>query len=140
MPDDAIRTFFENLRRFFWHPRRASRAAPLRPLAAVWLFCVAAGAGVGALGWGDGFAVMMFAPVYAMLDDVIAGVRHRWAAFAAGLAAGYWAGRLVRPGADVRSDAVWADYPSLVLGSLAALAVFAAISRLPRAGANPPER
>jgi hypothetical protein len=79
-------------------PRQASRdAAPARPLARVWVFVVAAGAGAATLGWGDMVVVVMFVGiVQALLDDVIKGVRHRRPAFVAALSAGWSADRLIR--------------------------------------------
>ncbi|MGW1498138.1 hypothetical protein ACWCQW_06030 [Streptomyces mirabilis] len=125
--------FTESVRRFFWLPRGASRdAAPVRPLARVWVFVVAAGAGAAALGWGDMVVVVMFAGiVQALLDDVIKGVRHRWAAFVAALSAGWSADRLITAVVSAPTDPNWTDWPGLACGSLAAFATFVAITRLP---------
>ncbi|MER5341235.1 hypothetical protein ABT030_13020 [Streptomyces mirabilis] len=100
------------MRRFFWLPRQASRgAAPVRPLARVWVFVVAAGAGAAALGWGDMVVVVMFVgTVQALLDDVV---------------------RAVVSAPTDPDWAEWADWPGLACGSLAAFATFVAITRLP---------
>ncbi|MFD8220454.1 hypothetical protein ACFV2U_43985 [Streptomyces sp. NPDC059697] len=125
--------FTESVRRFFWLPRQASRdAAPVRPLARVWVFVVAAGAGAAALGWGDMMVVVMFVGiVQALLDDVIKGVRHRWPAFVTALSAGWSADRLTRAVVSAPADPDWADWPGLVCGSLAAFATFVAVTHLP---------
>ncbi|MGW7049164.1 hypothetical protein ACWGDT_42215 [Streptomyces avermitilis] len=102
------RGFTEGARRFFWFPRRASRgAAPLRPPAWCRLLGVARGAGAAALGWSDGVDLMAVATVFALPDDVIKGVRHRWPAFAVGALGGWAAGRLVTGGACVSGDPGW---------------------------------
>ncbi|MFD7003476.1 hypothetical protein ACFWA5_46350 [Streptomyces mirabilis] len=68
--------FTESVRRFFRLPRQASRdAAPVRPLARVRVFVVAAGAGAAALDWGDMVVVVMFVGIVQALLDVIKGVR-----------------------------------------------------------------
>lgn len=105
--------FTESVRRFFWLPRQASRdAAPVRPLARVWVFAVAAGAGAAALGWGDMVVVVMFVGiVQALLDDVTKGVRHRWPAFVAALSAGWSADRLIRAVVSAPTDPDWAGRP-----------------------------
>jgi hypothetical protein len=129
--DDEDRTFSDRLRRFFWLPRETPRGpAPIWPLIRVWLFCIAVGAGASALGWGDGLGLMVLGTVFAMLDDVVKAVRCRWPAFAVGLLAGWSAEKLASAGLSAPTAPVWADFPSLAFGSLAALATFAAITRL----------
>ncbi|MFE9993968.1 hypothetical protein [Streptomyces avermitilis] len=131
-PDGRGRGFTEGVRRFFWFPRQASRgAAPLRPLAWCWLFGVAWGAGAAALGWSDGVDLMVVVTVFALLDDVIKGVRHRWPAFVVGSLSGWAAGRLVTGGVSASGDSGWAAYSGLAAGTLVACAIFAAITRLP---------
>jgi peptidoglycan/LPS O-acetylase OafA/YrhL len=132
--DDRYRsyTFVESVRRFFWLPREVPQApAPALPLARVGIFNVAAGAGIAALGWGDQVVLIMLGSMFAMVDDVIKGVRYRWPGFVVGLAAAWGADRLVRAVNSAPADPDWADYPALATGSLAALVAFAAITRLP---------
>lgn len=133
-PDDGDRgrTFTDGLRRFFWLPRQTPRGvAPVWPLIRVWLFCVALGAGVSALGWSDGLGLMAVITVYAMLDDVGKGMRYRWPAFTVGLLLGWSADKLTSAGLSAPTDPDWADYAGLALGSLVAPAAFAAVTRLP---------
>jgi uncharacterized membrane protein YccC len=131
MSDSRMRTFIDNLARFFLLPRQAQRGdAPVLPLVRVWLFCLAAGAGLSALGWSEASVVMVVGTVCGMLDDVGKGVRNRWPALGVGLLAGWSVDKLVGVGMSAPTDPDWADYPDLALGSLAALAAFAAITRL----------
>ncbi|PBC61377.1 hypothetical protein BKI49_25680 [Streptomyces sp. Tue6028] len=132
MPDDEGRGFAGGVRRFVRWPREVPRGpAQVVPLARVGLFSIAAGAGIAALGWGDQVVLMALGPVYAMADDVIKGVRHRWPGFAVGLAAGWGSGVLARAAASAPADPDWADWPALAAGSLVALVAFAAVTRLP---------
>ncbi|MFD4627638.1 hypothetical protein [Streptomyces sp. NPDC058475] len=135
MSDDRDRrfTFIERVRRFFWLPREVPRGpAPILPLTRVWIFgVVAVGAGFAALGWGDWLYVIVISTVFALLDDVIEGVRHRWPAFVVALPAGWAADRLVRAVTSAPRDPDWAHYPGLVVGALVAFAVFVVITRLP---------
>ncbi|WP_327431822.1 hypothetical protein [Streptomyces sp. NBC_01236] len=130
---DKARGFAERVRRFFWLPRGASRrAAPVMPLARVWVAFVAVAAGAAAVGWGDMVVVLIFVgTVSALTDDVADGVRYRWPACVVGLLAGWGAGQLVRAGTPAPADPDWVDYPALAVGSLVAFVVFAAITRLP---------
>jgi hypothetical protein len=130
--DDRDRGFVRNVGRFVWWPRGARRvAAPIRPLARVWLFCVGTGAGAAAIGWSEGPVLMVLGMVFALLDDVIEGVRYRWPAFVVGQLAGWHAARLVKVGTSAPADPDWADYPAVAFGTLVAIAVFAAVTRLP---------
>lgn len=129
---DGDRGFVERARRFFWLPRREPRdAAPVLPLARVWLCGGAVAAGTVVIGWFDVVVLAVVGTVFAMLDDVIKGVRHRWPAFVVGLGAGWSVGRLVGAGVPASVDPDWASYSGLVCGSLAAFVAFAAITRLP---------
>ncbi|GAA4052940.1 hypothetical protein [Streptomyces shaanxiensis] len=123
----------QSVRRFFWLPRGTPRhpAQPV-PLLRVWLALLALGAGGAALGleW-EGTFVMWLGTVYAMLDDVIKGVRHRWPAFAAALAVGWVVDRLAYAVVPAASDSLWGEYGVYVAWTLAALATFTAITRLP---------
>ncbi|MEV7344932.1 hypothetical protein [Streptomyces sp. NPDC093544] len=83
-----------------------------------------------ALGWTDAVVVIGVGTVGAMVDDLINGVRYRWPALTVGLLVFWSVGRLVRTGMPAPADPDWADYPALVCGSLAALVVFAAITRI----------
>lgn len=129
---DRARGFVESVRRFFWLPPGEQRdVAPVLPLARVWFFGAAAGAGAVAIGWFDVAVLVVVGTVYALLDDVIKGVRHRWPAFVVGLGVGWSVGTLVDAGVPASVDPGWASYPGLVCGSLAAFVAFAAITRLP---------
>ena len=131
--DGSERTnFTEAVRRFFRLPAQATRdPAPVVPLARVWLIgCLAFGAGLAALGWGDELSLMGVVTVLSLLDDVIKGVRYRWPAFGSGLLAGWAVTRLANAVIPAPDDPDWADYPGLALGTLAAFLAFAAITRL----------
>ncbi|MFD4530095.1 hypothetical protein ACFWP7_40570 [Streptomyces sp. NPDC058470] len=103
---------------------------PIRPLVWSWFFFAAAGAGIVAVGWTEFVDLIALWTVLAMVDDVTKGVRNRWPAFITGLLVLWSVGRLVRRGMPAPADPDWADYPALVCGSLAALVVFAAITRI----------
>jgi hypothetical protein len=130
--DNKERGFVASTRRFFWWPREEAReAAPVPPLARVWALAAAIGAGLVAIGWEDQVQLIVLATVFAMLDDVIEGVRNRWPALILGLAAGWGADKLLRAMVSAPADPDWADYPPLVTGTLVAFVTFAAITRLP---------
>jgi hypothetical protein len=122
-----------DVRRFFWLPRELPRgsAAPWPTLQA-WLFCLAVGAAGAALGWeNQGPMLMMVVVLMDMLENVAKGVRHRWPAFVAALAVGWGADRLASAGVPA-SGSLWGGYSVYALWTLAALATFAGITRLPR--------
>ncbi|MFF1450776.1 hypothetical protein ACFVYF_21930 [Streptomyces sp. NPDC058274] len=140
--DHAPRGFTRSVRRFFWLPRDAPRdAAPIRPLARVWAALAVVGAGFAALGWGDMVVIVcVLGVLHALVDEVNNGVRHRWPAFVAALGAGWAVDRLVRAVTSAPTDPDWADYPGLAAGSLAAFAIFVAVTRLPGRPAGGPVR
>jgi hypothetical protein len=133
MPDEERRGVVQHVRRFFRLPRGTPRGpAPARPLVHVWLFGLAAGAAATAVGWGDdGTLVMMVWAELAILDDVIAGVRHRWPAFLGSLVAGTAVNRLARA-ALPDFHRPWVHYCVYAVMTLAALTTFVAVTRLPR--------
>jgi hypothetical protein len=129
--DDEDRGFVEGVRRFFWFPRGEPReAAPIAPLARVWFFGSAAVAGCVAVGWTGFVDFIVIGTVFAMLEDLITGVRNRWPAFIAGLLVFWSVGKSAWRVMPAPADPDWADYPVLVCGSLAAFVVFAAITRV----------
>ncbi|MET7701727.1 MULTISPECIES: hypothetical protein [unclassified Streptomyces] len=129
--DGSERGFVEGVRRFFRLPGQAAGdPAPVVPLAQAWLFCLAFGAFMAAIGWGDQVLVMALVTVLALLDDVTKGVRYRHPAFGGGLLVGWAAGRLAHAAIPAPDDPDWADYPGLAVGTLAAFVTFAAITRL----------
>ena len=120
-----------SVRRFFWLPRGTpQKPAPLVPSLLIWGFCLVAGAVAAAAGWVEGPVVRTLAAVWCMLDDVIEGVRHRWPAFAAGLAVCWGVNRLAHLLVP-DSDSQWGEYAVYAATTLAALAMFVAVSRLP---------
>jgi hypothetical protein len=131
--DDAEPGFTRSVRRLFRLPRDTPRdAAPILPLARVWAAVAVVGAGIAAIGGGDMVVVVcVLGVLHALVDEVINGVRHRWPAFAAAVGAGWAVDRLVRAVTSAPADPDWADYPGLAAGSLAAFAVFVAVTRLP---------
>ncbi len=120
----------QHITRFFRPPREARRQPPTfaRQLAGLWLFALAFGAGLSALGWDVEFGMVLLLLFY---GDIIEGVRHRWPAALAAVAALWGGGRLtsaVLPGA---LDNAWAQSVESAVGVTLGLAVSAAITRLP---------
>ncbi|MCF3135970.1 hypothetical protein [Streptomyces olivochromogenes] len=105
--------------------------APVLAHVRVWLLCAAVAAGGAALSWHDSPALVPMFTAFAMIDDVAKGVRHRWPALLAGTLAG-WATLI---GADAAlptpADSDWRTYSAFTSASLAALAVFVVVTRLP---------
>ncbi|MET7442935.1 hypothetical protein ACFYQQ_00145 [Streptomyces sp. NPDC005496] len=106
-------------------------AAPLVPLARVWLFDLVYGACVAAAGWRDAVDFMVVIAMLGMADAIDEKVRHGWWALAAGVAAGTSVLPLAREAGLGSEDSPWAAYPVFAAASLVALAVFAAVTRLP---------
>lgn len=125
-----------SVRRFFWLPRGTPHhpAQPV-PLLRVWFGLLALGAGGAALGleW-EGTFVMWLGTVFAMLDDVIEGVRHRWPAFVTAMAVGWGVDRLAHVVVPDASDSLWGEYGVHAVWTLAALSTFVAVTRLPSRG------
>ncbi|WP_405590968.1 hypothetical protein [Streptomyces sp. NBC_01092] len=121
-----------SVRRFFRIPRGEPRhPSRVLPSLRICVFCLAVGALAAWAGWDEGPVVMTVAAVWSMLDDVIDGVRHRWPAFAAGLAVGWSVNRLMHASLNA-PDSPWGEYPVYASTTLAALATFVAITHLPR--------
>ncbi|MGW6903563.1 hypothetical protein [Streptomyces sp. NPDC054940] len=119
-----------SVRRFFWLPRGTPRhPSPVVPTLRISAFCLAVGALAAWAGWDEGPIVMTVATVWSMLDDVIDGVRHRWPAFAAGLAVGWGVNRLAHASLHA-PDASWGEYSVHASTTVAALATFVAVTRL----------
>ncbi|MFE5814576.1 hypothetical protein ACFQ6S_14385 [Streptomyces sp. NPDC056479] len=122
----------QSVRRFFRLPRGTPRhPSPVVPTLRIWGFCLAVGALAAWAGRDEGPIVMTLATVWSMLDDVIDGVRHRWPAFAAGLAVGWAVNRLAHASLHA-PDGSWGEYAVFASTTLAALATFVALTRLPR--------
>lgn len=69
----------QHITRFFRPPRGAPRQPPTfaRQLVALWLFALALGAGLIAIGWDAEFGMALLLLFY---GDIIDGVRYRWTA------------------------------------------------------------
>ncbi|WP_234342903.1 hypothetical protein [Streptomyces fulvoviolaceus] len=121
-----------DVRRFFWLPRETPRSPVAAwPTLQVWLFCLAVGAVGAALSWEEqGPLLMMVVVLMEMFENVVKGVRHRWPAFVAALAVGWGVNRLAYAGVP-DSDSLWGGYCVYALWTLAALATFVAVTRLP---------
>lgn len=120
-----------NVRRFFWLPRGTPRRRALtRGLRRLGVFLLGMGAVAAAIGWDMGTIAMTVGAVWSMIDEVIAGVRHRWPAFLAGLAVGWGVNRLmyaVLPAAH----SSWVQYCVHASTTVALLATFVGVSHLP---------
>ncbi|WP_404200555.1 hypothetical protein [Streptomyces tauricus] len=120
----------QHITRFFRPPRGAPRQPPTfaRQLVALWLFALALGAGLIAIGWDAEFGMALLLLFY---GDIIDGVRYRWTAALAAVTVLLAASRLtgaVLPGS--LNDA-WAHSVGSAVGITLGLAVSAAITRLP---------
>jgi hypothetical protein len=113
------------------HDVTPRRAAPLAPLARAWLFGLVYGACMAAVGWRDAMDFTVLTAVFAMADGIDEKVRLGSWALAAGVAAGTSVLFLARAAGLGPDDSPWAAYPVLAAASLAALTVFAAVTRLP---------
>jgi len=125
--------FKRDVQRFFWLPPDVPRP-PAQVLANlwIWLLCLAVGALGAALGLEEeGPVVMTTLVLLNLLDDVSTGVRHRWPAFVAALASGWGVNRFAHASVP-SSDSLWDEYGIYALWTLAAMATFVAVSRLPR--------
>ncbi|MFI1409113.1 hypothetical protein ACH4Y0_04110 [Streptomyces sp. NPDC020707] len=120
----------QHITRFFRPPRGAGQppATFARQLMGLWLFALAFGAGLTAIGWDDEFGMALLLLFY---GDIIDGVRYRWTAIFAALAVLTVAGRLTRAALPGSLDHAWAQSVGSAVGVTLALAVTAAITRLP---------
>ncbi|MFE9674648.1 hypothetical protein ACFYO5_11085 [Streptomyces sp. NPDC006259] len=121
---------------FFWLPRGARRQPPtsVRRLVGFWLFMLAFGAGLTALGWDDDFGgshLMALLFLFHIVDDISDGVRHRWPAALAAVAVLWGATRLTSAVLPGSLDDAWALSVAAAVGVTLGLAVSAAITRLP---------
>ncbi|MFG2650734.1 hypothetical protein [Streptomyces sp. NPDC048436] len=134
-------TLVQRVTRSFWLPRGADRRqpTPTRRLLALWLAALVFGAGITALGWDDGFGgstVMAVMLLFHVGDDIIGGVRHRWPAALAALAALLGASRVTHAVLPDSLDAAWAETIAAGAGVTLGFAVAAAITRLPERSAG----
>lgn len=124
--------FARHIRRFFWLPRDTPRhPSAAVPQLRVCLFLLAMGAFAAAVDWDEGTFAMTIGAVWSMLDDVIKGVRLRWPAFVAGLAVGWGVNRLAHAAVS-SAGSPWGEYAVHAATTVAVLATFVGVSRLPR--------
>ncbi|WP_234358608.1 hypothetical protein [Streptomyces sp. NRRL B-24085] len=125
----------QHITRFFWPWHGARRQPPtsVRRLVWLWLFALAFGAGFTALGWDDfdGSFLMAMLLLFHVVDDISDGVRHRWPAALAAVAALWGATRLTSAVLPGSLDNAWAQSVAAAVGFTLGLAVSAAITRLP---------
>ncbi|MDQ0757457.1 hypothetical protein [Streptomyces canus] len=126
----------QHITRFFWLTRGARRQPPtsVRRLVGLWLFALAFGAGLTALGWDDDFGgsyLMALLLLFHIVGDIIGGVRHRWPAALAAVAVLWGASRLTSAVLPGSLDDAWAQSVAAAVGVSLGLAVSAAITRLP---------
>ncbi|PSM39114.1 hypothetical protein C6Y14_34305 [Streptomyces dioscori] len=93
----------------------------------LWLFALAFGAGLTAIGWDDEFGMVLLL----FYGDIIDGVRYRWTATLASLTVLSAASRLTRAVLPGSLDDAWAHSVGSAVGVTLGLAVSAAITRLP---------
>ncbi|WP_069757816.1 hypothetical protein [Streptomyces sp. LUP47B] len=129
-------TVVQRITRFFWIPRGAGRQQPTPywRLIGVWLLVLAFGATVTAVGWDDEFGgsyIMAVMLLWNVVDDIIDGVRHRWPAALAAVAALSGASQLTSAVLPGSLEAAWAATIASAAGVTLGFAVAAAITRLP---------
>ncbi|MFJ4632939.1 hypothetical protein [Streptomyces sp. NPDC088847] len=125
--------------RFLWLPRGAVRRQPtfVRQLVGLWVFALAFGAGLTAIGWDNEFGMALLLMFY---GDIIDGVRYRWTAVLASITVLSAAGVLTRAVLPGTLDDAWAHCVGSAVGVTLGLAVSAAITRLPERRPHRPAR
>jgi hypothetical protein len=114
-------------------PRRQP-PTPVRQLVRLWLFALACGAGLTALGWDDDFggsSLMVLMLLFHIVDDITDGVPHRWPAALAAVAVLWGASPITNAVLPGSLDNAWAQSVIAAAGVTLGLAVSAAITRLP---------
>jgi hypothetical protein len=133
----------QHITRFFRLPRgvRGQPPTSVRRLVGLWLFALAFGAGLAALGWDDGFGgsyLVALLLLFHVIGDIIEGVRHRWSAALAAVAVLWGASRFTSAVLPGSLDEAWAQTIAAAVGVTSGLAVSAAITRLPERGLHRP--
>ncbi|MGW7262272.1 hypothetical protein [Streptomyces sp. NPDC054842] len=120
----------QHITRFLRPPRGARRQPPTfaRQLVDLWLFALAFGAGLTAIGWDEEFGMGLLLLFY---GDIIDGVRYRWTAILAAVTVLSIASRLTRTVLPGSLDDAWAHGVGSAVGFTLGLAVSATITRLP---------
>ncbi|MFE6364356.1 hypothetical protein ACFVP3_30740 [Streptomyces sp. NPDC057806] len=126
----------QHITRFFRLPPGVRRQPPTSVwrLTALWLFALACGASLTAIGWDDAFDgghLMALLLVFNLLDDIIQGVRHRWPAALAAVTLLWGAGRLTSTALPGSLEEAWAHAIAAAVGVTLGLAASAAITRIP---------
>jgi hypothetical protein len=126
----------QHITRFFWLPSGVRRQPPwsLWRLAGLWLFVLAFGAGLTAIGWDDesgGSHLMVLLLLFHVVDDIIQGVRHRWPAALAAVTLLWGASRLTSTALPGSLDEAWAQTIAAAVGVTFGLTASAAITRIP---------
>ncbi|MFI1482160.1 hypothetical protein [Streptomyces sp. NPDC020747] len=128
--------FVRSVRRLFWLPLdmpRRPAAAP--PLVRAWLFALAVGALFAVFTPDDDVltpSIMTVVVWVAALDDVVKGVRHRWAAFLISGAACWGLARLLSAMVPDLDDSHWGEFAAFAPATAVFVAVFVGITRLPQ--------
>ncbi|MEV7141487.1 hypothetical protein [Streptomyces tauricus] len=120
----------QHITRFFRPPCGATPQPPTfaRQLVALWLFALAAGAGLTAIGWDDEFGMTLLLLFY---GDIVDGVRYRWTAALTAVTVLLAASRLTRAVLPGSLDDAWAHGVGSAVGVTLGLAVSVAITRIP---------
>ncbi|MER7576985.1 hypothetical protein [Streptomyces sp. NPDC126514] len=117
----------QHITRFFWLPPGVRRQPPTSVwrLTGLWLFALACGASLTAIGWDDAFGGNH------LLDEIIQGVRHRWPAALAAVTLLWGGGRLTSTALPGSLEEAWAHAIAAAVGVTLGLTASAAITRIP---------
>ncbi|MFF1723260.1 hypothetical protein [Streptomyces sviceus] len=126
----------QHVTRFFWLPPTVTRQPPTSVwrLAKLWLFALAFGAGLTAMGWADepgGSHLMAVLLLFHVVDDIIQGVRHRWPAALAAVTLLWGASRLTSTALPGSLDEAWAQTVAAAVGVTLGITASAAITWIP---------
>ncbi|MER7569311.1 hypothetical protein ABTZ93_41455 [Streptomyces sp. NPDC097941] len=126
----------QHITRFFWLPPgvRQQPPASVWRLAGLWLFALAFGASLTAIGWDGEFGgsyLMALLLLFHVADDIIQGVRHRWPAALAAVTLLWGASQLTSSALPGSLDEAWAQTIAAAVGVTFGLTASAAITWIP---------
>ncbi|WP_409062475.1 hypothetical protein [Streptomyces sp. SYP-A7185] len=132
-------TIIQHLTRRFAPPRDTRHRPPAfaRQLAGLWLFALALGAGLTALGWDAMFAMALLLLFY---GDITDGARHRWPAALTAVTVLWATSRLTNTLLPGSLNNAWTQSLASAAGITLGLAVSATITHLPQHRTHRPHR